>query len=485
MDRPARHRAGGHPSEAAYSRRRFHRADGQEVARMMMKTYTAQAAINLKLTFRDRTVIFFNYLFPLVFFFIFAQLFHAEQGGAIIQVLTMVISIGVLGSGFFGAGIRAVQERETNVLRRFKVAPISAAPMLVASLLTGLLNFLPSVLVMVLLSHFIYGMPLPEKWFSLLIFVALGALAFRSIGLIVASVVNSMQESQIVIQLLYFPMLFLSGTTIPISVMPNWVQVLAQFIPATYLMTGMQSILGRKESLAQNASAAGALLLTTVLATFIGVKLFRWEKEEKIRGSAKLWLLAVLGPFLLFGVYQFRSKDSLLKARMLNRDLLRSRTLLFRDVRIFTGDGRVIESGGVLVKDGKIEHVYEGSSPDPKDLKAEAVEASGKTLLPGLIDVHVHLAPSGGFSHPPGYYQPDKNRPREVAAHPYSGVTAVRSAGDPLDQVLKIRTMVNSGDRLGAELFTGGPMFTASGGHGTEYFKNLPEQYRKSAEEQT
>src|SRR5258708_16415971 len=97
MDRPARHRAGGYSFEAANSRRRFHRANGQEVARMI-KTYTAQAAINLKLTFRDRTVIFFNYLFPLVFFFIFAQLFHAEQGGAVIQVLTMIISIGVLGS---------------------------------------------------------------------------------------------------------------------------------------------------------------------------------------------------------------------------------------------------------------------------------------------------------------------------------------------------------------------------------------------------
>ncbi len=452
----------------------------------MMKTYTAQAAINLKLTFRDRTVIFFNYLFPLVFFFIFAQLFHAEQGGAIIQVLTMVISIGVLGSGFFGAGIRAVQDRETNVLRRFKVAPISAAPMLVASLITGLLNFLPSVVMMVLLSHFIYGMALPERWLSLLIFVALGALAFRSIGLIVASVVNSMQESQIVIQLLYFPMLFLSGTTIPISVMPNWVQAVAQFIPATYLMTGMQSILGpKKESLADNASGAGALLLTTVLATFIGVKLFRWEKEEKIKGSAKLWLLAVLAPFLLLGVYQFHSKESLIKARMLNRDLLRSRTLLFRDVRIFTGDGRVIESGGVLVKNGKIERVYEGPTPDPKELKAEAVEASGKTLLPGLIDLHVHLAASGGFSESASDYQPDKSMPHALAAYLYSGVTAVRSAGDPLDQVLKIRTLMNSGDRLGAELFTCGPMFTASGGHGTEYFKSLPEQVRKPAEEQT
>ncbi|HTA72495.1 MAG TPA: amidohydrolase family protein [Bryobacteraceae bacterium] len=451
----------------------------------MIKSYTAQAAINIKLTFRDRSLIFFNYLFPLIFFFIFAQLFHAEQGGAIIQVLTMVLSIGILGSGFFGAGIRAVQEREANILRRFKVAPISAAPMLVASMLTGLLTFLPSVLLMLLLSHFIYGMAIPRQWLSLLVFVSLGALAFRAMGLIIASVVNSMQESQIVIQMLYFPMLFLSGTTIPLSVLPSWVQIIAQFIPATYLMNGMQSILGRNETLGQNMSAAGALALTILLGTFLGVKLFRWEKEEKIQGTAKLWLVAVLAPFLILGAYQVRSKDSVIKARLLNRDLLRSRSLLIRNVRIFAGDGRVIESGGVLVKNGKVERIYEGSTPDAKEVKAEALEGSGKTLLPGLIDVHVHLVAPGGFSESAADYQPDKTMPRALAAYLYSGITAVKSVGDPLDQILKMRALVNSGERLGAELFTCGPMFTASGGHGTEYFKNMPEQYRKLAEEQT
>ena len=450
-----------------------------------MQSYIAQAVINVKLTFRDRTVIFFNYLFPLVFFFIFAQLLHAEQGGAIVQVLTMVLSIGILGSGFFGAGIRAVQDREANVLRRFKVAPISAAPMLVASLLTGLLNFLPSVVLMVLLSHFIYGMDVPRQWPSLLIFVVLGVLAFRALGLIIASVVNSMQESQILIQLLYFPMLFLSGATIPLSVLPNWVQILAQFIPATYLMTGMQSILGRNETLLQNWSAAGALALTILVGTFLGVKLFRWEKDEKIPGSAKLWLVAVLAPFLILGAYQSRTKDSLVKARLLNRELLRSRSLLIRDVRIFTGSGRVIESGGVLVKNGKIERIYQGQTPDPKEVKAEAVEGSGKTVLPGLIDVHVHLAAPGGFTSSAAGSQPDQTMPRALAAYLYNGITAVKSVGDPLDPILKIRVLVNSGERLGAELFTCGPMFTAAGGHGTEYFKNFPEQLHKSAEAQT
>jgi ABC-type multidrug transport system permease subunit len=52
---------------------------------------------------------------------------------------------------------------------------------------------------------------------SLVLFLAIGALAFRSIGLIVAAVSNSMAESNVLVQLLYMPMMFLSGATIPIA----------------------------------------------------------------------------------------------------------------------------------------------------------------------------------------------------------------------------------------------------------------------------
>ncbi len=68
--------------------------------------------------------------------------------------------------------------------------------------------------------------------------------------------------------------------------------------------------------------------------------------------------------------------------------------------------------------------------------------------------------------------------PRELAAYLYSGVTAVRSAGDTTADVLKLRQRIASGERLGAELFIVGPLFTAEGGHGTEYAETLPEMMR-------
>jgi len=61
-----------------------------------MKGYLALIKIDLKLALRQRSVIFFNYLFPLIFFFVFAQAFNADQGGVITQVVTMVAVIGTV-----------------------------------------------------------------------------------------------------------------------------------------------------------------------------------------------------------------------------------------------------------------------------------------------------------------------------------------------------------------------------------------------------
>src|SRR5580698_8719048 len=450
-----------------------------------MNAYIAQIRMNLRLTFRDRTVLFFNYVFPLIFFFIFGQLMHADQGGVIVMVVTMVLTLGILASGLFGAGMRIVSDREQNILRRFKVAPISPATLLVASMVTALVNYIPVTFMILLLARTVYGMPAVAHPLSLYIFVLIGVMAFRAIGGIVGSVANSMQESQIIVQLLYFPMLFLGGATFPIGIMPAWLQSAAQFIPTTYLSTGLNAILTGNESILQNLSSAGALIVTAIVGTLLAVKLFRWEKEEKMRSSAKLWLVVVLAPFFAMGAFQSYSKSNVLKTRILEREVRRDQTYLIRDARLFLGDGTVIEQGSVLVKHGKIAEIYPGPAPDAKALQAEPIDAAGKTLLPGLIDVHAHLGSSGGYwEDPKEYEKQDSAIDRELAAYLYSGVTAVKSLGDATDSILKHRALIRSGEKQGAELFVVGPMFTAEGGHGTEYARFLPESARAAFQAQ-
>lgn len=447
-----------------------------------MRSYIALIKNNLLLMGRDRAVLFFSYLFPLSFFFVFAQLFHGGENPAdMAQVISMVIVLGILGAGFFGAGMRTVQDRETNVLRRYKVAPISPLPVIVASMVSGLVSYLPTVCLFFLLGHFVYHMPLPARMFSLMMFISVGLLSFRAMGMIIAAVVNSAQEAQLLIQILYLPMLFLSGATIPMTVMPVSVQVAAQFLPATYLFQGVNAIMIGGETLLANWFAGAALVVAMGVALFVGMKLFRWEKDEKIARSAKLWILVVLAPFFLLGVYQAKTRDSIQKSKILARTQSRNRTLLFENVRIFVGDGNVIPNGAVLIKEGKIAQVFQTPPADIESFHAEVRDEVGRTLMPGMIDMHVHIgAPGGVYKDAKRYADPNAAAMR-LAAYLYCGITAVRSTGDWLHQSLALRSKMNSGEFLGAELFAYGPLFTAPGGHPTELIDYFPQAMRSEA----
>ena len=130
-----------------------------------MKAYVSLIAITLKLSIREKVVIFFNYIFPLIFFFAFGQILDARLGGMGMRIVSMVLVLGVLGNGLFGAGIRAVVERETNILRRYKVAPISPMPILTASIVTGLLLYLPVIVIIIYLAHWRWGTQQEEdRW---------------------------------------------------------------------------------------------------------------------------------------------------------------------------------------------------------------------------------------------------------------------------------------------------------------------------------
>ncbi len=91
-----------------------------------MKSYKALIGIDLKLALRNRSVIFFNYLFPLIFFFIFGQAMHAERGAVITMVISMVLIIGILGNGLFLNQIKLVFSPALPSAR--KVRQLRAAP---------------------------------------------------------------------------------------------------------------------------------------------------------------------------------------------------------------------------------------------------------------------------------------------------------------------------------------------------------------------
>ncbi|MDX1393781.1 MAG: amidohydrolase family protein [Gemmatimonadota bacterium] len=139
--------------------------------------------------------------------------------------------------------------------------------------------------------------------------------------------------------------------------------------------------------------------------------------------------------------------------------------LAIENARIFTATGSVLEDADVGIEEDRISVIATDGSPVPA---RETIDASGMTLLPGLIDAHVHLlikwplelgSDEALAAHVEEGVIP---RLREYLNH---GVTTVFSTGDFWPAIRDLRDDVAAGHIPGPRILTAGPVFAAPDGH--------------------
>lgn len=131
-----------------------------------------------------------------------------------------------------------------------------------------------------------------------------------------------------------------------------------------------------------------------------------------------------------------------------------SKSTVITNVRLFDGE-KVISLRDVIIQDGKIIKVGKSVSV-PEG--AKVIDGTGKTLLPGLIDAHVHVASQ-----------------QHLKQYLVFGVTTVVDMSMSIDLMKEIKKLQASGKANDmAGLISAGTLVTAPGGHGTEYGLSIP-----------
>jgi len=259
--------------------------------------------IRMRLAVRNKAFFFFSLVMPLIFLFGALTMFGKGRREWVGYILGAILTTTVMGS-FWGLSVQLVTFREQGVLRRFRLAPLGAGAMLASSILSNYFMTLPTVVIEMLLCRWVFHMDSWGNVWAIVVLVTLGSAAFSAFGLIVASVTNTMQETQMINNLIWTAFLFLSGATIPLAVFPSWLQRASLFMPATYLATGLESAGANLAGTGEIVTDVVALSLGLLIAFEISRRLFRWEPEAKVPRSAKLWVLASMVPFLMFGIYE-------------------------------------------------------------------------------------------------------------------------------------------------------------------------------------
>jgi imidazolonepropionase-like amidohydrolase len=177
-------------------------------------------------------------------------------------------------------------------------------------------------------------------------------------------------------------------------------------------------------------------------------------------------------------------------------------TVFLHGERLFDGE-RVITDGAALIKDGTVREVgpaEEVTRPDRPD----STELRGETVLPGLVDAHVHLTYTETtlrnrleFSDPRNSLEYNTIESLGVAAeHLEKGVTAIRDIGSRRWLAVAIRDAVEDGLVAGPRIAASGPILTVTGGltdlypewidATTEFVRHVsgPAEAREAAREQ-
>jgi imidazolonepropionase-like amidohydrolase len=151
----------------------------------------------------------------------------------------------------------------------------------------------------------------------------------------------------------------------------------------------------------------------------------------------------------------------------LNAQAQQPAATVFENVRIFDGKrGQLSGPAHVLVRGNKIERI--SRTPIPTDRRADTVlvDGGGRTLMPGLIDVHWHAmlvrpTPTGAMVADAGYS--NLLAGAEATDTLMRGFTTVRDLGGP---TFGLKRAIDEGLVAGPRIFPSGAVITVTGGHG-------------------
>lgn len=247
----------------------------------------ALARAYLKRSFRSRTSLFWNFAFPLVWLFIFGFIFGGGSARGVAVLMPGLYAITILAISFAGVSYRLVNERERGTLRRYRVTPVRAPAVVLATAASSLVLLAVALILLAATARLVFGVPLAGGVAGVILVLAAGSLAFVPLGLIVGSVAPSTDSAPAINNAIFFPLIFVTGAALPFSMLPGWVQSLGAALPPTYLVEALQAVMVRGEPVTAIGGELAVLLATGVTGAACSSLLFRWESDDAVgRGPA-------------------------------------------------------------------------------------------------------------------------------------------------------------------------------------------------------
>lgn len=236
----------------------------------------------LKLFLREPMAAFFTLVFPLMLLFLFGMIYgnkptHFFGGFGYIDTAVPAFTALIIGTtGLLSLSITMASYREQGVLRRLQATPLRPEAILIAQVIVVFVMTVLGMVLLVIGGKTVYGLRFAGNVLNIVVAFVLCCLSFFALGFVLAGLMRTARSAQIVAMVLFYPMIFLSGATIPREVLPETVRQYAQVLPLTHVVNLLRG-LWAGDGWGQHLTEVGILAGLLLVGVIISAKTFRWE----------------------------------------------------------------------------------------------------------------------------------------------------------------------------------------------------------------
>src|SRR5271157_3414435 len=188
-----------------------------------------------------------------------------------------LIGFSILISPMFSMVNISSEYKRTKLFKQLSLTPLSKLEWLASKVLWYILLSTISFLLMVAAGVFVFQADIVLSiW--LIPFLVLGPMFFASLGMLVGTISKSTETASVIGNVITFPMMFLSGTFFPISLMPPYLQSFAHVLPLFYVVDGLNGVMIYR-NYTQTAIDLVVVGIITVIAFVAAARAFKWRED--------------------------------------------------------------------------------------------------------------------------------------------------------------------------------------------------------------
>lgn len=202
----------------------------------VVKIFWHSVYMNTTSYMRVKESLFFSFVFPVFLFTLFGFIWGGNYESYIQNIYIGIIGMTIASDALFSVGPIIRIYLATNTLKALKVLPFNITIHFVGLAISRLIAVLASVTLLTISSALVFDY-LPSLYTITLIIIGLfvGSAIFSFMGLFIAFLFKA-ESGRGIISFIYFIMLFLSGAFYPLSIMPEFLQFTAKFLPLTHFI---------------------------------------------------------------------------------------------------------------------------------------------------------------------------------------------------------------------------------------------------------